>query len=104
MLNDVRETTLSTGRGPVTLALERGSRSFYSAFGAGKNGGGDDAFLYLIRHRTAGEWEVGTGHLSDAATLVRDTVMASSNHDTPVSFSPGVKDIMNNIYGGFYDA
>jgi hypothetical protein len=99
MLNDVCETTMSTGCGAFALSVCDGSRSFYSTFGSG----GDDVFLYLIRHRTTDEWEVGTGHLSDAATLVRDTVVASSNHDAPVNFSPGTKDILNNIYGGVYE-
>ena len=111
MLNEVlkdlkvQQTTMTTGCGPVVLAAAPGNRSFYSAFGASeKDGGGTDVFLYLIRHRTTGEWEVGTGHLSDAATLVRDTVVASSNSDCAVDFSPGVKDVTNNIYELAYDA
>jgi len=100
MLSEVRETTPSTGCGPLALAAQGDRRSFYSAFGSG----GADVFLYLIRHRVTNEWEVGTGHLSDAATLVRDTVVASSNNDAPVDFSGGVKDITNNIYEGPYDA
>jgi hypothetical protein len=110
MLNEVLkemkvyQTTQTTGCGPVILAAQSGNRSFYSAFGAGKDNDGADVFLYLIRHRAADEWEVGTGHLSDAATLVRDTVVASSNNDLTVNFSAGVKDITNNIYEGPYDA
>ncbi len=99
----VYETTMSTGYGPMALAAQSGHRSFYSAFGAGKDNGGTNVFLYLIRHRTTPEWEVGTGHLSDAATLVRDTVIASGNSDAPVNFSAGVKDITNNIHEGCYD-
>lgn len=98
------QTSHSTGCGPVALSTQGGSRSFYSAFGAGKDNGGADVFLYLIRHRAVNEWEVGTGHLSDAATLVRDTVIASSNKDMVVNFSAGVKDITNNINEGPYDA
>lgn len=93
------QTSHSTGCGPVALSAQGGSRSFYSAFGSG----GADVFLYLIRHRTVNEWEVGTGHLSDAATLVRDKVVASSNNDKTVNFSAGVKDITNNIHEGPYD-
>lgn len=90
----IRQTTEVTGVNPAPLQGAPGCRSFYSAFGCG----GADAFLYMIRHRDAFEWEVGTGHLSDAATLVRDTVVASSNGDKPVEFSAGLKDITNNIY------
>lgn len=92
MLNDVRETSLSAGAGDMALTAR--GRSFYSAFGAG----GHDVFLYLIRHRGTGAWEVGTGHLADAATLRRDTVVASSSGDARVDFPPGPKDITNNIY------
>ena len=101
VLKDMRiyQTTQSGGLGPLALTAQSGNRSFYSAFGHG----GADVFLYLIRHRSCEEWEVGTGHLSDAATLVRDRVIASSNGDLPVDFSAGIKDITNNIHEGFYD-
>ncbi len=97
----VYETSETEGLGPLRLDRQAGSRSFYSAFGAG---GGVDVFLYLVQHRDLNEWEAGTGHLSDAGTLCRDTVIASSGNDQPVHFSPGVKDITNNIYEGAYDA
>ncbi|HCS23643.1 MAG TPA: hypothetical protein DIW20_07840, partial [Rhodospirillaceae bacterium] len=54
-------------------------------------------FFYFIRHRSAGEWEVGTGHLSDAQTLVRDNALASSSGGAKVNFSAGEKDIVNDI-------
>lgn len=71
-----------------------GAPEFHTAFGQG----GMDMFLYLIRHRCTAEWEVGTGHLRDAVTLVRDTVIASSQGDGPVDFSAGLKDVTNDIY------
>lgn len=94
------QATLSAGASDIDLQPQKGCRSFYAAFGQG----GHDVFLYMIRHRRCNEWEVGTGHLSDAATLVRDTVVASSNADAPVLFSPGVKDVINNIYELPHDA
>ncbi|MBU6476148.1 MAG: hypothetical protein KGQ70_09295 [Alphaproteobacteria bacterium] len=97
----VYETSATEGAGPLQLHHQTGSRSFYSAFGAN---GAADAFLYLVQHRDLNEWEAGTGHLADAGTLVRDTVIASSNADAAVPFSAGVKDITNDIYEGAYDA
>ncbi len=97
----VYETSETAGAGDLLLTRRAGSRSFYSTFGAG---GAPDAFLYLVSHRDLNEWEAGTGHLSDAGTLCRDTVVASSNNDKPVDFSAGMKDVTNNIYEGAYDA
>ncbi len=102
----VHEISETTGTGALCLARAARGRSFYSAFGANN---AMDAFLYLARHRDLNEWEAGTGHLTDAGTLCRDTVIASSNNDRAVSFSAGIKDITNNIhegniYEGAYDA
>ncbi len=90
--NLVHETSTSTGTGNFTLSAVDGRQSFNDAFGTG----GTDAFYYFLSHRTAGEWEVGTGHLSDATTLVRDTVLASST-GSAVSFSAGTKDVTNDV-------
>ena len=91
--NLVHETSASTGTGNFTLSNVDGRQSFNAAHGTG----GTDVFYYFISHRTAGEWEVGTGHLSAANTLVRDTVLASSNNDNFVNFSAGTKDITNDL-------
>lgn len=91
--NIVYQRTASTGAGAISLAALAGYRSFYAAFGTG----GSDMFFYCIRHTALNEWEVGTGHLSDAATLVRDTVIASSNAGAAVDFSAGDKDVVNDI-------
>ena len=92
----VHQDTASTGAGAVTLGAPSGRRSFYSLFGAG----GNDMFFYCISHQTAAEWELGTGHLSDAVTLVRDTVIASSNNNALVDFSAGNKSVINGIDAG----
>lgn len=91
--NIVYQKTQSAGTGPVILSPVAGYRSFYAAFGTG----GNDMFFYALRHQVLDEWEVGTGHLLDATTLVRDTVIASSNGGAPVDFSAGMKDVVNDI-------
>lgn len=91
--NFVAQKTVSSGTGALLLAAVAGCRSFADAFGTG----GSDVFFYFIRHRSAGEWEVGTGHMSDAQTLVRDNALASSSGGAKVNFSAGEKDIVNDI-------
>lgn len=91
--NFVAQKTSTSGAGALLLTAIAGCRSFADAFGAG----GSDVFFYFIRHRSMGEWEVGTGHLADAQTLVRDTVLASSSGGTKVNFSAGEKDVVNDI-------
>lgn len=90
----VHETSTTTGTGNFTVAETSGKRRFSSPFGTG---GTTNVFDYFISHRTAVEWEIGTGHMSDANTLVRDTVISSSNSNSAVSFSAGTKDITNDI-------
>jgi len=91
--NLVQQKSVSTGAGNLTLLPALAGRSFADAFGTG----GSDMFFYFIRHTKLPEWEIGTGHLADAATLVRDTVISSSAGDGKVSFSAGDKDIVNDI-------
>lgn len=97
--NLVREETSSTGTSTLTLSAVNGyvrfSDSTY-AFGTG----GTDAFWYFISNRNAAEWEIGTGHMSDANTLVRDTVLFSSNSNAAVNFTAGTKDVCNDIPAG----
>src|SRR4051812_41406667 len=97
--NLVHQATAATGAGNLALTPLSGKRSFYSAFGTG----GSDVFFYFISHQSQAEWEVGTGHLSNAATLVRDTVIASSNANSKVSFSAGHKDIVNDLPASFQE-
>lgn len=90
----VHETTSGTGTGNLTLTTVSGKRSFATAFGTGVS---TNVFDYFISHRTLAEWERGTGHMSDATTLVRDTVLASSNAGAAVNFSAGTKDVTNDV-------
>jgi hypothetical protein len=89
--NLIHQTTTGTGTSNLTLAPVNGKRSFNTEFGTG----GTDVFDYFISSRTAAEWEIGTGHLSDSTTLVRDTVVASSNSNEAVNFGEGTKDVTN---------
>lgn len=91
--NLVHESATTTGTGNFTLASINGKQTFNTAFGTG----GTDVFYYFISNRAAAEWEVGTGHLSAATTLVRDTVLASSNSGSAVNFSAGQKDVVNDV-------
>ncbi|MBA2125066.1 hypothetical protein DLM45_02345 [Hyphomicrobium methylovorum] len=91
--NLVHEVSTTTGTGNFTLAAVNGKQTFGGAFGTG----GSDRFYYFISNRDVSEWERGTGHMSNATTLVRDTVVESSNGNSLVSFSAGVKDLTNDL-------
>jgi hypothetical protein len=92
--NLVHETSSTTGTGNFTVAVGNGKQSFNDAFG---NGVTTDVFYYFISNQDATEWEVGSGHMSDATTLVRDTVLASTNSGSLVNFSSGTKDVTSDI-------
>ena len=86
--NLVHETTTTTGSGPKTLSAVR--RRFSDAFGTG----GSSVFTYSISNRDVPtEFECGFGHMSDANTLVSDSVTDSSNSGSTVNFSAGTKDV-----------
>lgn len=84
----VKETTTSTGTGPVSLlGASTGFRPF-SAVGDG------NTTYYCIAEQTGNAWEVGIGtYTSAGATLSRDTVLSSSNSGSLVSFNGGTKDV-----------
>lgn len=89
----VHQTSSSTGTGSLTLASVNGKRDFATVFSTG----GSDVFDYFISNRSAAEWERGTGHMSDSTTLVRDTVIASSNSNSAVNFTAGTLDVTNDV-------
>jgi hypothetical protein len=89
----VHQTSSTTGTGNLTLAAVNGKQTFASVFSTG----GTDVFYYFASNRNAAEWEVGTGHMSDSTTLVRDTVLASSNANAAVNFTTGTLDIANDL-------
>lgn len=91
----VQDVSTSTGSSDFTLAgtPPTGYVAFDSIFGHG----GTYNFYYCIQSSTLSDWEVGLGHLSAATTLVRDTILASSNAGSVVSFSAGTKTVFSTI-------
>ena len=90
VVNDrVKETSTTTGTGTFSLA---GAVSGFESFVAGI--GGTNTTYYAIVNEN-GEFEVGLGTVTDAATdtLSRDTIISSSNSDSAVNFSAGTKDV-----------
>ena len=89
----VKDTTTTTGTGNLTLSgtAPTGFESFNSALGT------NSYFHYCISSSASAEWEVGIGYLSASTTLVRDTVLASSNADAAVNLSSGTKDVFVTI-------
>lgn len=93
----VYQQSTSTGTGNITLAAVNGRRTFVAAFGTGAT---TNVFTYFIAASFGSsydEWEVGTGHMSNSTTLVRDTVIASSNANSAVDFSGGILDVTNDV-------
>jgi len=89
LADNVWETSTTTGTGALSLAgAETGYRTFVAGHGNGST------VNYSLRHRTAAEWEIGEGIVTDATpdTLTRVTVYASSNGGSLVAFSAGTKD------------
>ena len=89
----VEEIATTTGTGNFTLAAKSARRTFNAGYGTG----GTDVFYYFILNRAVDEYEYGTGHMLNATTLVRDTVIKSSNADTLVNFSAGTKDVVSDF-------
>lgn len=89
----VHQTSTTTGTGNLTLSSVNGKQTFNTAFGTG----GTNVFFYFISNQGAAEYEYGTGHMFDATTLVRDTVLGGSNGTSAVTFSAGTKDVTNDI-------
>ena len=90
VVNDrVKETSTTTGTGTFDLA---GAVSGFESFVTGI--GGTNTTYYAIVNEN-GEFEVGLGTVTDAATdtLSRDTIISSSNSDSAVNFSAGTKNV-----------
>lgn len=85
----IKETSTTTGTGNFTLAgAVAGFRAFSAAVGSGHT------TYYVITNRdAASEYEVGYGTMSGSTTLVRTSVIASSNANAAVNFSAGTKDV-----------
>jgi hypothetical protein len=88
LLDRVRETTLTSGTGNITLA---GAVAGYQSFAA--IGDLNDTY-YTIYDPTANDWEVGIGtYLLLTNELTRTTVLSSSNGGALVPFAAGSKDV-----------
>lgn len=83
----VRESTTTTGTGPVTL---NGAVGGYRRFSAVMSVG--DTCWYTIA-LPGGAWETGRATYTALNTLSRTTVFNSSNADALVNFGPGTKDV-----------
>lgn len=84
----VKETTTTTGTGTLTLG---GAATGFQSFAVIGNG---NQTYYTISSSNGSQWEVGIGtYTSSGTTLSRDTVLASSNSGSLVSFSAGTKDV-----------
>ena len=82
----VQETTTSVGTGAVTLA---GAVLGYQSFSVIGNG---NTTFYTIAAQGGADWEVGIGtYTSSGTSLSRDTVLASSNSGSLVTFGAGIK-------------
>jgi Head domain of trimeric autotransporter adhesin len=82
----VKETTTTTGTGTYTLA---GAATGYQSFSVIGNG---NTTYYTVADST--NWEVGIGtYTSAGTTLSRDTILASSNAGSAVSWGVGSKDV-----------
>ena len=94
VLNDrVKETTTTTGTGPLTLA---GAVTGFETFGTGI--GNSNTTYYAVTLGDTAEFEVGLGTLnSNSTTITRTTVLSSSNSDNAVDFSAGSKTIFCTI-------
>ena len=83
----VRESSATTGTGPLTLSgAVIGFQTFSSAIGNG------NTCYYTISNPGTAEWEVGVGTVG-AGTLARTTILSSSNGGSVVSFTAGNKDV-----------
>ena len=90
----VKETTTSTGTGTINLdGAVTGFQTFVDGVGNGHE------TYYVIVDSGTGDYEVGVGTITDAATdtLSRDTVISSSNGGSLVNFGAGTKDVFCSL-------
>jgi hypothetical protein len=97
----VRDTSTDTGTGTFTIANSAPSGGFQT-FNAAYGTGSANKFYYCING--GNEWEVGIGYLSDSTTLVRETILGSSNSNSEVSFSAGTKDVFSTVAADWFGA
>ena len=86
----VKETTTTTGTGPVALSDALATFDTFSSYMSD----GDTAY-YAIVHTFSGvdEWEVGLGTWNTGNTITRTTILSGSNGTSAQNFSAGTKDV-----------
>ena len=85
----VRETTITTGTGAISLG---GAVTNFETFSA--NLSNSDTTYYAIVDNTNGDFEVGLGtYASSGNTLTRTTPISSSNSNSAVNFGAGTKEV-----------
>lgn len=88
-LDRIKDSTTTVGTGTLTLSgiAPEGYRAFttYTA--------GTKRIPYCIEDTSSGSWEIGLGTLVTTTSFSRDSVFASSNSNTLVSFGSGTKTI-----------
>jgi len=85
----VKETSVTTGTGTVTLG---GAVDGFQSFAA--IGDGNECYYTIVGTAVDTEWEIGIGvYTASGTTLSRNTVLQSSNADSLVSFSAGNKEV-----------
>ena len=88
----VKETSTTTGTGTLTLG---GAATGFQTFSSGIGNGNTCYYAISI----GSDWEVGLGTVG-AGTLSRDTILASSNAGSAVSFGAGAKDVFATYPAG----
>jgi hypothetical protein len=84
----VKETSTTAGTGTIVLA---GAVSGYQSFAVVGNA---NTTYYTIADQTGANWEVGIGtYYSGNVSLARNTILASSNSNSAVTFGSNTKDV-----------
>ena len=84
----VKESSNTVGTGTVVLA---GAQAGYQSFAVVGNG---NQTYYTIAGQTTSDWEVGIGtYYSGNVSLVRTTILSSSNAGAVANFTAGTKDV-----------
>lgn len=84
----VKETSNTAGTGTIVLA---GAVSGYQSFAVVGN---SNTTYYTIADQSGANWEVGIGtYYSGNVSLSRDTILASSNSNSAVTFGSNTKDV-----------
>jgi hypothetical protein len=96
----VKETTITTGTGPITLA---GAVTQFQAFATAWPAAKQPVIVTVaIVGQTGTEWEVCRGTFS-GTTITRENVLASSNAGGLVTFSAGTKDVFVTASAEYID-